>query len=167
MSWQHPPEALLQRFVDGDLGEQHAVSVALHIDDCPECAARAVAMDPLSAVFAATSDPVIPADLTHGIMDAARQRQPPGPEPAIAVGLLTLSALVLFIGGDIAGLFVRGAATLSAAFTVLGATLSQVGLPSMPTAIPAISPATWALLASVMLVMSVASVRRMEARRQQ
>lgn len=167
MSWEHPPEALLQRFVDGDLGEQHAVSVALHIDDCPECAARAVALDPMSPAFAAATEPAIPADLTDGILDIARQRQAPGPEPAIAVGLITLSALVLFIGGDIAGLFVRGAATLSAAVTVLGATLSQVGLPTMPTAIPVISPATWALLASVMLVMSVASVRRMEARRQQ
>lgn len=165
MTWTHPPDALLDLFVEGQIDEHRAVAVAIHIDGCPECAARAIAIDPLAPAFAAASEPVVPPDLAGAILTRASAPRHAGPEPAIAAGLLAAAGLVMVIGGDPGGLAIRGAAALSAVFTALGTLFAHLGVPSLSDGLSVVSPATWALLAMVLLVMSVASVRRLEARR--
>ena len=58
----HLPDELLIRFVEGDLDERDAVEAALHIDDCPHCAARAARLEPLAVAFASITEPPLPMD---------------------------------------------------------------------------------------------------------
>lgn len=91
----HVPEDLLQAFVDGDVGEQVAVHVAEHLDECPACSTRATGFEPLAAAFAAVDDPVPPDGL--GLNALARARQPdrlPMAEVAVGAGLLAAAALL-------------------------------------------------------------------------
>ena len=61
MSQSHHPSAHeLGRFVEGDLTDDVAVSVALHLDDCPACATHVASLDPLSTAFASVDDPPVP-----------------------------------------------------------------------------------------------------------
>ena len=43
---QHVPEDLLQAFVEGEVGEQLAVHIAGHLDECPACAQFAIVTEP-------------------------------------------------------------------------------------------------------------------------
>lgn len=97
---QHVPEDLLQAFVEGEVGEQLAVHIAGHLDECPACATRAAGLEPLAAAFAAVSDPVPPPDLAARIV--ARADEPerlPLAEIAVGAGLLLVAA-VLLLGLD-------------------------------------------------------------------
>ena len=98
---QHIPQALLQKFIDGDLEEPVAVAVAQHIDDCSRCSSQAAASDPLSQAFASTSDPEIPEHLLEKIQAAAAEIQPEAHRPTRSTvnprPFLIAAAALLFV----------------------------------------------------------------------
>jgi predicted anti-sigma-YlaC factor YlaD len=96
MMSQHVPEDLLQAFVEGEVGEQLAVHIAGHLDECPACATRAAGLEPLAAAFAAMSDPVTPPDLAARVLArAAEPERLPVAEIAVGAALLMVAALLL------------------------------------------------------------------------
>lgn len=114
MSGAHFAEARLRAFALGELDEREAVEIALHIDGCGRCAARAAVLEPLAAAFASVDDPELPAGLVADVLAAAPTRRGLGPEPAIAAGLLALAFLLLVAGHAPTGLLVDLARTLEA-----------------------------------------------------
>ncbi|MCP4805647.1 MAG: hypothetical protein GY913_27485 [Proteobacteria bacterium] len=145
---EHVAEVLLARFVRGDLDESTAVSVALHLDDCPRCSTRATALDPLASAFAACDDPFLPEDLVQQVLDeaagiAVKPLEPPMPRMVfrlpelVAAGGLLSAAALLFVGlGDPAGLATDAALAASAGITAanLVATDISAGWMLMPLA---------------------------------
>jgi anti-sigma factor RsiW len=127
MSRQHVPDTLMQQFVDGDVDDKVAVAVALHLDACPACATRAAALEPLAAVFAASEDPRVPVGLVESIAVAVRTTEGPGPEPALAAGLMGLALCLLLLGGAPTEILASSATMASASLTVVGALVGQVG----------------------------------------
>ncbi|MEZ4236761.1 MAG: zf-HC2 domain-containing protein [Myxococcota bacterium] len=94
---QHVPADLLHAFVEGELTDDQAVTVAVHLDGCPSCAARAASLEPLTPFFAAVSDPEPPPDLVPAIL--ARAQRPdwlPGWEVIVGSALLATAALLAF-----------------------------------------------------------------------
>lgn len=94
----HPDDALLHAFLAGEVDEPTAVGLALHLDDCPRCAARAAALDPLSAAFVAPTPPP-PPGLGAAARAAAASPGRPGPELALGLTLLSLAAGLLLVAG--------------------------------------------------------------------
>ena len=60
MTPRHVDDERLVAFVNGTLADDAAALVALHLDDCPACAARAATEEPLAVAFASVDDPVVP-----------------------------------------------------------------------------------------------------------
>lgn len=85
-------EPTLAAFVDGDLGEHLAVHVALHLDACPGCAARAVGADPLARAFASVDDPPLPDDLVAAALAEVDRPAPAPPWVEVLVGTACLVA---------------------------------------------------------------------------
>jgi len=127
MSRQHVPDPLMQQFVDGEVDDSVAVAVALHLDACPACATRAAALEPLASVFASSEDPRVPVGLVESIAVAARAAERPGPEPALAAGLMGLALCLLLLGGAPTEMLASSATMMSASFTVVGALLDHTG----------------------------------------
>ncbi|MBX2801209.1 MAG: hypothetical protein KTR31_26255 [Myxococcales bacterium] len=127
---QHVPEDLLQSFVEGDVGEQLAIHIAEHIDECPSCATRATGMEPLAAAFAAMEDPVAPRELAHTVLAELRQpERVPVLEIGVGVGLLLCSAamaLALQSPLALAADFAVALNAVSALGRGLGATLGSL-----------------------------------------
>ena len=121
---QHVPEDLLQAFVEGEVGEQLAVHIAGHLDECPSCATRAAGLEPLAAAFAAVSDPVPPADLAARVL--ARADEPerlPLAEIGVGAGLLLVAALLL-LGIDSPLSLAADAGVALSVVTAVGRTVS-------------------------------------------
>lgn len=143
MSGVHVPEALLERFVLGDLEEPVAIEVARHVDACSRCATRAAVLEPLAAAFASIDDPPVPEDLVPAVLAAVQREARPGPEPAIAAGLLALALVALVVGGAPGDLFVGTITALQALVTagriLLGqlATISTISLAAASLALVA------------------------------
>ena len=102
MSREHPGDDILTAFVLGDLSTEVGVRVAHHLDGCPQCAARAASLDPLTHAFAAVEDPELPEGFVAAVLEKdARERggavHDLRHEPLVAVALLAASALV-FLG---------------------------------------------------------------------
>jgi len=97
-AFTHPDDASLQAFLSGDLDDPAAVDLALHLDDCPRCAARAASVDSLSSAFAASTPPP-PPGLAAATLAAARAPARPGPELGIGLTLLCLAAGLLLLAG--------------------------------------------------------------------
>ena len=127
MSRQHVPDALMQQFVEGEVDDSVAVAVALHLDACPACATRAAALEPMASVFAASEDPSVPVGLVEAIAVAVRAADRPGPEPALAAGLMGLALCLLLLGGAPTEMLASSATMMSASFTVVGALLDHTG----------------------------------------
>ena len=97
---QHIPQALLKKFVAGDLQEPVAVAVAQHIDSCSRCSSEAAAADPLNQAFASTSDPPIPEDLVEKIqiaVAAAPHEEEQPARPLLTSRLFLIAAAVLLV----------------------------------------------------------------------
>jgi len=94
----HPDDPSLQAFLAGSVDESAAVLLALHLDDCPRCAARAAALDPLAAAFVAPVPPA-PRGLAASARAAAAEPVRPGPELALGLTLLSLAAGLLVLAG--------------------------------------------------------------------
>ena len=104
----HVPETLLMRFVDGDLDEDQAIHVALHLDACPACATRAAALEPLAGALAEISDPPVPELLAAQILTRAEHdSELPIIEIAVGALLLALAALGGWSTFEPAELFVQ------------------------------------------------------------
>jgi len=158
MPWLHVPEALLRRFVAGELPEEDAITVALHVDDCPACAGRALAAEPMAMAFSAAlsqdTDLVLPPKLLPEIRSrlAREAAGPPASVPALVAGL-SAAALLLFLLLGAPGELLAGLSALAAAS---GAVLRAVELP--------VSLVTPVWLAAAMLTFAAAAVtaRRLE-----
>lgn len=153
----HVPEPVLERFALGDMGESEAEAIAVHLDACPSCAARAAGLEPLAVAFAALDDPPVPTDLSANILAAARAPQVPvaRPEITIAAGLAALAALAVLMGGAPTELMASTLALGRALVTVANALVTAIG----------VSAPLWAAVAVVSLVASAALARSMEIQR--
>ena len=97
----HVPDNLLLAFVEGDVGEQLAIHIASHLDECPACATRATAFDPLAASFAACVDPMTPADLLPAVLEALDQPSPTKRwEISIGIALHLIAAMLVAAEGE-------------------------------------------------------------------
>lgn len=131
MSWTHLPDDVLARFVAGDLDTLESVRVALHLDECPACAARASAAEPLAQAFASLDDPLPPLDLAPAVVERAlaqRPRPERTPAPLVAGGLLVAALAVLVLLGAPGELWARAHTILAAAGSVARSTDLPVGL---------------------------------------
>lgn len=80
--WTHLSEAQVRALVEGALSDAEAEVVALHLDECPRCAARAAAADPLRPALLAAPAVAPPADLLAALISqsAALCANPEVPE---------------------------------------------------------------------------------------
>jgi Anti-sigma factor len=159
VSWAHPPHALLAAFAAGELDDAEAVSVALHLDECPACAAAATGLDPLSAAFASVDDPPVPDDLEAAVLAAAsRPAGAPGPRSLqllVAAGLLSAAASLLVVLGAPGQLLV-GSVALAGALAATAASLAATVGPPVATA---------TFLAGVGVAAGIVGVQRRSGRR--
>ncbi len=150
---QHVPDDLLAAFVEGDVGEQLAVHIAGHLDDCPACSARAAGLEPLHAAFAALPDPPVPADLVPAVLEAAARPEPmPWVEAGVSAALLLAAGAVAALLGDPVGLAADFGVVLSALSD--GARVAALGLASSG---PVLVTATAVALIGVILTARLAS----------
>ncbi len=97
----HVSKELLREFVLGEVSEQTAVQVALHIDACPACSAVAVSLEPLAAAFAAVEDPELPPGFFAAVLEeAARPAATPMLEVAVGAALLFASVVIVALFGS-------------------------------------------------------------------
>jgi anti-sigma factor RsiW len=126
---QHVPEDLLSAFVDGDVGEQVAVHIAEHLDECPACATRAASHEPLHPAFASVRDPVPPPGLAAAVLkNASEPDRLPARELVFGATLL-LAACGLLVVAEGPIRLVAEVATLMNAATALGRSLSVMVSP--------------------------------------
>lgn len=151
----HPSTTLLAQFMDGDVAEAVAVALADHIDVCPSCSARAAQVDPLHLAFAAVPDPAVPVDLLELQPDPAQTGRRWSPEPVVAAALLAGAAAILMGAGAPEQVLQPMAHLASGVWTLLQATIGR------STALVAI----WLVAASALLMVAVATVRAVDARR--
>lgn len=157
----HPADEVLQSFAQGELGDHLAAHTARHIDSCPRCANRALALDPMARAFASVDDPPVPPSLIADLLEAAAKpevapsqepvssAEPPDARPLgwaeIGVGglLLTAAWATLWLDPGIANLpaVLRLGRATWATLRALGPSLDQVVLLG-----------TWTALLTVMLV---------------
>lgn len=103
MTPHHIDADRLAAFVSGTLREPDAVEVALHLDDCPACANRAVGLEPLAAAFASVDDPRVPRELAAEVLHRAAQEpaRPTLPVELVVGSLLIAAATTLaWLGGQ-------------------------------------------------------------------
>ncbi len=98
----HIDDDLLAAFARSEVGEHLAVHVALHLDTCPQCSARAAALDPLTAVFAGIEDVSVPKDLVASILAAdAAGMEPHIPEISVGLAMLATAGVMLVGSGEV------------------------------------------------------------------
>jgi len=157
MSQPHHPSAHeLGRFVEGDLTDEVAVSVALHLDDCPACATHVAGLDPLATAFASVDDPPVPGVLLEALLAEARAPAQRGPEPVIAAVLLGLGTALLFLAGGPTQTLAGMGTTFSALLTVVEVLAGQGGATLL---------VTWAATAAMVLAAAVVTARSIDLRR--
>jgi anti-sigma factor RsiW len=130
----HLSEDLLRRFIEGDLDEPEAVEAALHIDDCPLCAARAAAAEPQAAAFASLPDPQLPVGFEMAVLDALEQPVAPRQSqqvPWLGVGLILSSVLLLVVGGEPTALLWELASVLRGLGVALAVLLQHLPSPAL------------------------------------
>ncbi|MCK6506387.1 zf-HC2 domain-containing protein, partial [Myxococcota bacterium] len=101
MPWLHVPEAMLTRFLAGELDDEAAGQVGLHLDDCPHCRGRVEAVDPLTRLLASAPVPEVPPALARAVV--ARARRPDAASdtttPVVVVGLAAAAIAVFALAG--------------------------------------------------------------------
>jgi len=112
---KHVPDPLIRQFSRGDVNTDNAVLIAIHLDECHRCAAKAAAFEPLHLAFEALGDPAVPEDLVDDVLlaaKAARRRRLPALELAIGVSLLGVAGAMVALGSDPIGFAIRGLRSL-------------------------------------------------------
>jgi anti-sigma factor RsiW len=66
--WTHLSDPQVRALVEGALSDAEAEVVARHLDECPRCAARATAADPLRPALLSIPAPAPPADLLAALI---------------------------------------------------------------------------------------------------
>ena len=158
MTWAHPSDDLLRAFMTGEPGdttEDEWVRLAEHLDDCPDCAARASVFDPMSLAYASAVDEPVPEGLVDDVFSALASPRRSASIPhrrtiLMAGGLLASAAAVLVLAGA-PGDFLIGLLTLGGA--LLATTVSLGAGLSSPVA-------TATFVAGVGLAASVVTVRK-------
>lgn len=158
MTWAHPSDDLLQAFMAGEPGsaaEDEWVRLAEHLDECPECAARAAAFDPMLHAYASSVDACVPEGLVDDVFSALSSPARPAPIPhrgtILMAGVLLASAAAVLVLAGAPGDFLIGLLTLAGALLATTASLGA-GL-SSPVA-------TATFVAGVGLAASVVTVRK-------
>jgi anti-sigma factor RsiW len=151
----HIDDALLARFSSGELSEPEAAALALHLDDCPRCAARALMDDPLQAAFASLDDPATPPDLVPAVLAASLRPRPLPAEPIVAIVLIAVAFGVLVLGGQPVQLLTEGLLLVRSALVTASALGFTSALPSTLAAIGGM----------VLLGLAIATATRLDARR--
>ncbi len=131
---RHLSDDLILRFAEGDLGEREAVEAALHIDDCPHCAARVALAEPLAEAFAAMPDPVLPAGFEQAVFEALDQ-----PEATVAalqipwlgIGMILSAALLMMVGGEPTAMLWKLAAVARGIGVVVGLVVNHLPSPAV------------------------------------
>lgn len=145
----HVPDDILHDFISGEVDEQVAIHVALHLDACPRCATRAAHLEPLAQAFAAVDDPLVPDSLVEDVLhvvQAEDRRRLPALELAIGAALLAVAAVLVALGSDPVSLVADSIGTLPRLGTVL--TLASTSLVAL------------ALTLSLLIVGSSLALRR-------
>lgn len=125
----HVPSDQISSFVAGEVGEQVAIHIAEHLDECSECATRAAGMEPLAMVFASVDDPIAPHDLADAAMAVYLEPEPtPTAEIAVGAALLAAAAALVLVTGNPSG-FLIDLGVLANLATGVGGALS-VGIGS-------------------------------------
>jgi anti-sigma factor RsiW len=168
----HLSDDLLQRFAEGLLDERQATAAAVHIDECPRCAARALALEPLGPVFAACPDTQLPKGFEQAVLDALARPAPPferdplplhrarpalAPSPGllgIGAGLIAIAAALMLIGGEPTAMVWRLASVLRAALVSVGILLHNLPSPALSLALGA-SLALAGILTALRLIGSI------------
>ncbi|MFH1469360.1 MAG: hypothetical protein ABIO70_33555 [Pseudomonadota bacterium] len=177
---QHLSEETLRRFTEGHLDERRAAEAAEHIDACPQCAARAVALDPLAPAFAAMPDPELPEGFDAAVLAAVERAEAreagavaevgeaaPASAPAIpqhpsfglfltGSGLIAAALVLMVVGGAPTALLWKLAALLRAVWVAAAFVLHCLPASSAPLA----------LGAALALVGSLAALRLIDPRRE-
>ncbi len=100
----HLHDFQLQAFGRGELNDAEAVSAAMHLDECPQCAARVATLDPFGPVFAQIVAPRAPKDLVARALQAADVpeivEEPVWVEVGLGAVLLVAAAFLVLLGGD-------------------------------------------------------------------
>ena len=156
MKQTHPDHRTLEGFLHCVLEEPDAVAVAVHIDDCPACAAWVSAHDPLASAFASVEDPPLPPNLVAAALAASGRAKGPGPEPLIAAFLLGAAATLLLVGGGPARALSGAGVVLGALGTAAEALIGQAGVTLL---------IGWVGLAAAVLMVAGMTVRQLELRR--
>jgi anti-sigma factor RsiW len=149
---RHLPEDVLVRFVEGTLDEHQAVEAALHIDDCPFCAARAQEAEPLAAAFASMDDPPLPEGFEEAVLAAVERPHAARAVPQIpwlGIALILSAGLLMVVGGEPTALLWKLAAVARAAAVAISVVIRH--LPSPATILP--------LMAVAALVCSLTTFR--------
>jgi hypothetical protein len=99
---RHVEDTVLREFLAGAVSEDVAVEVALHIDACPTCTARADALDPFLAALSSLPDPVPPPDLVEAVLVKAEVAPARASwfEIGVGAGLLGVAAVLAAMFGD-------------------------------------------------------------------
>lgn len=118
----HVPDPVLRAFALGEIAEEEAVGVALHLDACARCAARAEAADPLAQAFASAPSPAIPNELVRAAVAAAARPEGARAELAIGAAMLAAAAVLAASIADPAAVAAR-VAVLGRAWLTVGAQL--------------------------------------------
>ena len=98
---EHIPSDVLRQFVQGEVPEQDAEVIALHLDACHHCLGHVERLDPFAEEFRAMPEPRIPDGLAQAAVKQARQTAPIARSDIfVGVGLLVSAALLLVVAGD-------------------------------------------------------------------
>lgn len=101
---RHVEDTVLRSFLAGDVDDETAVQVALHLDACVACTSRVDALDPFLASLSALPDPVPPPDLVQAVLARVEAEAAPALvsrfEIGVGAALLTLAAGLAAAFGD-------------------------------------------------------------------
>lgn len=152
---EHLSDDVLRSFVDGLLDERGATRAALHIDDCPRCAARCLALEPLGPAFAACTDPPLPPGFERRVLEALDRGEPADVEAraplhrathaasfspgllGVGAGLISVAAALMAAGGQPTSLVWKMASVLRAAAVTTGFLVRNIPAPAFTFALGA------------------------------
>jgi anti-sigma factor RsiW len=123
----HLTDVEVDTFVLGEVTTAEAVRMAVHLDGCPACSARAAQAEPLSMAIAAVPDPHIPVDLAAAVLaEAAKPEVRPLTELGIGACLVAVAALFVALDDPI-GRLVDIGMVASLGYNVMGALSTGFG----------------------------------------